>query len=239
MIDLKTYINEGLIWTYDPYFTIERTIKKFNLYNDEILLDDAIDNNTINYPNNHQKQEDIIKIRKYAKSFNIKYNDENEKEKSLKIKNDLNSFFNTFGWYYSNEKIEDNKIFYIYHPKFQHQINDKISKECKYLYHYTRHNLKNKILKEGLVPKSKDINLNYESRIHLLKDKIENLNNDDKNEIKQKILDKSEKLIEIKIDLSILDVVNFYIDPNLKNSSYITYNNIHPKYIKEIKDYEL
>lgn len=120
-------------------------------------------------------------------------------------------------------------------------MNNKVHNKYKYLYHYTRRKLKDKILKIGLVPRSNNDNekstAHYRGRIHLLNDKIDNFNDEIKDDILH-MFDGFGPLIEIKIDITKLNI-NFYIDPNSKECSYITYDNIHPKYIKEIKNYDV
>lgn len=101
MIDLKTYINEGFIWTYDPYFTIERAIKKFNIKKEYIRFK-QIDNYEHN--KNHQKQNIQIVI----------FDDGN-----INL-NELDKIFNTMGWYFSIS--QDHQRYYC--PKFQHSTNN-------------------------------------------------------------------------------------------------------------------
>lgn len=234
MISLNDYINEGLIYSYDPYRVIDLIKDKFNFikYND-INLHVSIDEyDKIDYLNNDKKQEDTISIN--VNSFiNKQEKEDNE------LKNEVDEYVNKLGWYFSHKYDKENV--YIYYPKFQFEINNKVHKNNKYLYHYTLKDKKDKILKFGLVPKHNktDSNFKYRNSIHLIKD---NLSDEYILKIKKnlfyKIFTQKDEIICIKINISKLNI-NFYIDPNFREFGYVTYDNIHPKYIDSIKDYEI
>lgn len=224
MKDLIEYIDEGLIWSYDPNYVVTKLKEKFKIKDDDVEIKHIDQEN--NHEKNNKEQDDIITL------FN---------DGTLTL-NELDKFFDVMGWYFRTSQNH----YRSYCPKFQHKINDKIHKNYKYLYHYTKKSKKDKILKYGLVPKENNSDLqevfHYRNRIHLLNTKYENLNTDDKKNLKAVFCDEKGKLlkdlIEITIDISKLDI-NFYIDPNVNDSSYITYDNILPKYIVKIEDYEV
>lgn len=231
MLNLIEYIDEGLIWTYDPYRVIDTIIKEFQLKKSEIDFLNSIDEyDRIDYENNDQYQEEVIGI-EYTKKFQDKQNKKN-----------LDDCLDKLGWYLATKNpIKNknrNKIFLVYYPKFQCKINDKVHEKYKYLYHYTEKSKKDKVLKYGLVPKESKENARfiYRNRVHLLNTKIDDVKDEKEKEELLDTFDGYNELIEIKIDISKFNS-NFYIDPNCRKYGYIVYDNIPPKYIDSIKDY--
>lgn len=230
MKNLKDYIeniNEGLICSYDPSKVIKFVKDKFNLNDKDIFF--------INYD-----IDEYVNNIKHYKNDKVQYNllgvldnDKYDKEK-------LDNYFNTLGWYFGTNDKYDNKYTNFYYPKFQYKINNTVHKENEYLYHYTLKLYKDKILKFGLVPRPNKLRSNflYRNRIHLIKD---NLTNDEINEFNNSLIKKlftdNDEIIKIKINISELNI-NFYVDPNSQRIGYMTYDNILPKYIESIEDYE-
>lgn len=142
-----------------------------------------------------------------------------------------------FGYYRSSivPVVQTNRKYYKLHnwvavqykQRIQDFINDK--KDVKFLYHISLSIYEEKILKQGLVPKSKNDRFNYPDRIYLLKD------NNEEN-IKSLILLLNEAKIEekhynynvYKIDLSKLTNTNFSIDYNYYPLAVFTADNIPP-----------
>lgn len=226
----KYYINEGLIWSYDPYFVKRSIMTAFRLKENDIRIFGIFDfdkyfDDEINHEDLNDKEQDAYIICRCNKLF----------------KKQLEAGFNTCGWFLHNtkESKDNNKELYYFYPKYQNKVNKDILAHNKILYHYSLKKYENKIKKYGLTPRSKNDEYDYPDSIFLLK---ENTPDDDKIAlIKQRYKTKEERenLIEIKIDVSKLqNDINFYIDPDKSNYSIFTYDNISPKCLI-INDYKI
>lgn len=125
-------------------------------------------------------------------------------------------------------KIEDtlknlDKISIIIEPKFDKKVNYT----GEYLYHTTDKKYLDKILKFGLIPKSKNTRSFYPERIYLSPDETYLLSIKD-----QLSKDKNGEYVDLKIRN--FQGLNLYKDVRFKGGFY-TYDNIHPKYIDVIK----
>ena len=109
--------------------------------------------------------------------------------------------------------------------------NDIIIPE--YLYHLTPENKVKKILEFGLVPKSNNRKTKYSERIYFFKEKNNYQDLLNKLKINDKINFKNSEycLLEISTDEKTI----YHTDPNYIDGVY-TYDNIHPKNIKVIKN---
>ncbi len=107
-------------------------------------------------------------------------------------------------------------------PKYDLSTYDQFDGE--YLYHTTNKNNLNKILKHGLVPKSKNTRSFYPERIYLSPDSESN-----KSIQNQLSSDKPGDYITLKIKK--FPELKLYKDVRFKSGFY-TYNNIPPKYIE-------
>jgi len=160
---------------------------------------------------------------------------------------------NAFGYFKSDIIKEDiiNDIKWIaiqFEPKFQDVINYKIIHNHKYLYHLSPTKYENKILKNGLIPKSKNDKFNYPYRVYLLMDKNEtfNINKTYLISVAKMLLNSRTSLITnqyindneytiYQIDISKLNKnINFYYDANLYPLSIFTVDNINPNAIQII-----
>lgn len=225
--DFETYIteiNEGLLKTYDIDFTINRLeilLSKLNIRFDVVKNQ----NNTIsiklnNYFDLKQGGLDyinncLINLFGWFPSF-IKTTNKNGMKKNLSYNKN---------WLITNKSIL-NKVELIYESKF-----DKTNKIPKFLYHLSIMGYKDKILKKGLCPKSKNKIGTHDNRIYVCIDPkhcydlievFKFINYDIKN------IDK--KWIIYKIDTEQLDI-NLYDDPNFKDKEFYLLNNVPPESI--------
>jgi hypothetical protein len=141
-------------------------------------------------------------------------------------------FLNTnnikYKYKFNHERLENNlinkNIIYI-KIRFESKFDKEIINNFEYLYHVCNKQNLNKILKIGLVPKSKNKITSHPERIYLL----QNINdayrlikkfefNDLVNNIKNEYI-----ILKIKINNNI----KLYNDPNHDNVGYYTYENIH------------
>lgn len=230
-----SFFNEGLIWSYDPQFTIrhicaavpqlgEDDFKIIDIYPDYVKNDFNLEHKMLK---NNKGQYQYIRCRLYNDS-------------KLKL-DDLNNIFKACGYFWCKKREHDNYVSHYYYPKFQEEINKKVRSQNKYLYHYTFKDFKRRIKKYGLVPKENENDTyKYPSRIFFLK---ENCDDATKRWFVEKLIEKKERknkdMIEIKVDLSKVDKrISFFTDPDYESFAYFCYENISPKAI-EIRDYDL
>lgn len=224
------HINEGLLKTYNIDFVIDKSLQLLSHLN--------VNFDIIKNPNN------TIKLIIF--NFNKVYID--------KLFDMLNSnFVNMFGWYPSYMYITNNanmknqmnydenylkkvhlyltKVSIIYESKFDEEINLPNK-----LYHISIQEYKNKILKNGITPKTKSKLSSHGNRIYVCKniqDCLEliprmNFYFFDKKNI-------NTKWLIYEIDTENLDL-KLYKDPNYINKGYYLLGNIPPKNIKIIKE---
>lgn len=116
-----------------------------------------------------------------------------------------------------------NNIFMMIEPNY----DEKVSFKGKYLYHTTDLKSLNKILKYGLIPKSKNTRSFYPSRIYLSPSEEMML------KIQQELKgDKAGDYVNLRIDN--FEGLSLYKDLRYKGG-FFTYDNIHPKYIEVLK----
>jgi hypothetical protein len=120
------------------------------------------------------------------------------------------------------EDDEATKLSFVYESKFGEEYTNTVSK----LYHMTDIDNVDKILSEGLVPKSRSKKSLHPERIYLgiSKESFDEEFTDFKNEL--------DRGVTLEVDASNLNL-KLYIDPNMNNAVY-TYDNINPKYITRI-----
>lgn len=222
----KYYINEGLIWSYDPFFVKRSIMTAFNLNDNDVRIFGIIDFNK------YANENDIIKNNKKQDSYIVC--------RCLKsFKKQLEAGFNTCGWFLHKikESKDKSKELYYFYPKYQDKVNDNIIKNNKILYHYSLKKYENRIRKYGLVPRSNNDEYEYPDSIFLFK---ENTPDKDKHILlKQRFKEEINDLIEIKVHVSKLQKnIDFYIDPDRSNYSIFTYDNISPECLS-IKDYRI
>lgn len=231
-------LNEGVFKSYDVSFVVRYLNEKLNFTTDQIKFanhkaegfifceddyNNECDNINVVIPVSYKRIDELQKIMS-ACGYTLSH--------SGKIENDL------------FQQLE-------YEKNVQNEVRGLVGK-YKYIYHLTPSVYVNKIMKQGLVPKSTNTFLNYTPRIYFLLDKktinygdvarilynrkIDDTELLDNQEIKNKTKDEIEKykseytLLRIKTS-NIIGKVKFYIDNNLPNSVYVT-ENISPEYIE-------
>lgn len=145
------------------------------------------------------------------------------------------------GYYegYRKNVNNDTRFIYItYEPKFKETVNDDVHKE-RVIYHISPSPYKDRILKNGFVPKSVNSIFKYPDRTYFF------LGSMGKTEVESWIpvfQSKNKKYGDRPYCLYTIDVkklprnVDFYSDPNLKGAIY-TMDNIAPNVIRQIEYY--
>ena len=181
----------------------------------------------------------ISKLERQISEFNYGdvsiFTDFNNKELSL----ELISLINSMGYFISivnlkaGEKLKDkndiektltnsDRISIMIEPNY----DDKINFNGEYLYHTTDSKNLDKILKYGLIPKSKNTRSFYPERIYL------SPNEDWMSSIRQELVgDKGGEYINLRIKN--FKGLSLYKDVRFKGG-FFTYDNISPKYIELI-----
>lgn len=143
------------------------------------------------------------------------------------ISQDLLHLIKTCGYFvasYGNEKSEinfnDKGLSLFIEPYYDTQVKF----DGEYLYHSTKKSALEKILKVGLIPKTKNTRSFYPKRIYLSPNKEYN-----DSIISQLNTDKPGDYVTLKIKN--FDGLKLYKDVRFKGGFY-TYTNIHPKYIE-------
>jgi hypothetical protein len=119
-----------------------------------------------------------------------------------------------------NELLKEKKISIVIEPKF----DKKIDFDDEYLYHTTNRENLEKIMKFGLIPKSKNTRTFYPERIYLSPNKDAMLKIKD-----QLVSDKGGEYINLRIKKP--KNISLYTDPRFKAGFY-TYDNISPENIE-------
>lgn len=155
------------------------------------------------------------------------------------IKENVSKAMHLCGYYLATEKIynkDDRFVILRYEPKY---IDDGtyIVRQSKFLYHLSPFKYKDKILKNGFVPRSNNGRFNYPDRCYFFRDTM------NKSEVLswiptfQKATEdrKDAKYCLYTIDVSKINAnVVFYLDPNLRGGCY-TADNISPTAIENIE----
>lgn len=156
------------------------------------------------------------------------------------VKENITKAMHLCGYYLADGRIYkgDNRFIILrYEPKYIDE-GTRIVRECQFLYHLSPLKYKEKILKNGFVPRCKNGRFNYPDRCYFFMDNMP------KNTILSWIpifqkATKNRKNIShclYTIDVSkINDNVVFYLDPNLKGGCY-TADNISPNVIVNVED---
>lgn len=167
------------------------------------------------------------------------YEDEEENDEIL-----LKSIMNKNG-YILKEKIksfegDDYHYDYYFTPKFSYESTEEAYSGDMCVYHLTNDYYINKILKNGLVPKTKNKIENHPDRVYVTKKK--NMNNkfilQMYKYMKNHTYKKIKKLYILKIDLSKCEDKRFFWDPSAPNGMF-TYENIPPQCITIEKEYKI
>ncbi len=250
------YLNEGLVKSYDVNKVKNILQNNKNLFKDLIVpewlqqiqnIDENVKEQLLEYFPLEKEQIEIIN-RKHDINFIVIYIPDIAINLQL-----IEKTMNAFGYFKSDiikeEVINDIKWVAIqFEPKFQDVITYEIKHNHKYLYHISPTKYEHKILKNGLIPKSKNDKFNYPYRVYLLMDKDNsfNLNKTYLISIAKMLLGSKLNLVNnqyvndneytiYQIDISKLNNnINFYYDTNLYPLSIFTVDNINPNAIKII-----
>jgi len=253
---LEDKLNEGLILTHDIYDASK------SLKNNSILWITEPDNsnNTIKFYTESINISDFVKFNTLI--FNLGYFISKitpyklirgiEGGKTMNYKDFFIDYINNET---KSQSIEDIvKFYFVLEPKFD--ITNK--PKTNILYHVTVERFLDKIKKNGLIPKSENFITTHPDRIYFTydiedaekyaKSKVtwyKRINNTNTIQNKPRIGIRNQndeyikdKYILLKIDISNIDDLIFYEDPNFKGKGIYTYSTISPKYI-EVMDLEL
>ena len=145
------------------------------------------------------------------------------------------------GYFPSETKVsKDGTTLYIYYePRHQNKVNELVQDE-EYIYHLTHTNKVNKILKNGLVPKTNNKKFLYPDRIYCFLHEpdvddclilMKQFYNEELKKAKQKnITVYNGTYTLLKIDTELVKNIDFSYDPNAIDCVY-TYDNIPPQAI--------
>ena len=227
---------------------IEEKKPKYLRFNDDYFLDDVNEGLITTY--RAESVKDIV-CRKFNISEECFQIDKDYKTIGLYLKTTMDSntigeienYMRTCGYHSARKRklyTEDgvSYYFYLFEPKFSEDITDSIKTRYKYLYHATPSICVNKILKKGLVPRSKNSMFTYPDRIYFMLG--DNLNEEQLKVLcrvralrfrkQSNIIDNNDYSI-LRIDLSqVGNSVKFYVDPFADEAIY-TFENVSPKAI--------
>lgn len=241
LISLENKLNEGLIMTHDIHDAkniIEDVISKWFWFKINI------NNNKIFLNINDGKFTEKTYIEFLILLNNLGYYISN-----IKITNKYNRINkvtpNDFKNSYLNDDILVNIIEYDFIIEAKFDISHKL--KTNILYHVTETRYLDKIIKNGLVAKSKNTLSDYPERIYFTYNLDDaNMYIKNKNRYYLTNMDKSEQPIKSKypkIEFTILEIslpennnLIFYEDPNFIDKDIYTYDNIEPKFINIFKN---
>lgn len=219
----QSYLYEGLTKTIKPEIAVEKLIKYF---------DGFIFGCQVNYNPLNVNKTPIITFYISADAYEDEYNSNALKE--------LKAIIGNLGYCIAAEKkINNYNYVFSLHPKFIYEVTEYVYNNCDgILYHITDVNTYQKIIKNGLIPRSNQKGINgdkYPDRVYFYTSKNYGLLNSyakDLFRFKPEIT----KAIILKIDLkdrkSYIEnyeatMYRFFDDPKGQNSVF-TYENIDP-----------
>ncbi|WP_146739363.1 hypothetical protein [Pseudoprevotella muciniphila] len=225
----NTMIDEGLIKTYPIDKTINYIVRKYGLDNRQVRVS-PINNGIVDV--------DIITIilRNTIDSNTL---------------GDIKHDFQTCG-YFNNQKPTQihntNYLFFCFEPKFSQDVTTMVRQNYRYLYHSSPKIFQDKVMRCGLIPKSKNTLFLYPDRtflmvgdnlnsqqINVLKN-VQTERNSNCNTLNQK---ETKEHILITIDVSkIPQDVKFYCDP-LSHRAIFTNDNIPRHSIVNVEPFTL
>jgi hypothetical protein len=226
--------------------TFSEYIRQSTLSNNPNLL-----NETLTYSISHDKfsdkMEDLLRNDKSIADYSVEPETDgvkvditfNKKDKEFLSK--LNSLLNLAN-YYTSFYITDGKlvkyglslasffnmkssITFCFNKRYDFSDSGIKSK----LYHITDSDLEDKIIKQGLVPKSKRMIDNHPERIYLFDSKrnVRYFIEQKQNELKRN--GENFKPMVLQIDVPLVDKLKLYVDPKYYGASaFYTYDNISP-----------
>lgn len=228
MID-QNNLNEGLIRTYPIETVIKFLIEKFQIQQDQILI--------------QKVEEEGIPTKCLTLVLPLKVS--NNTVGSIKQE------MNVWGYFVAKDLIRDinrNISYILFEPKYSQDVSNIIRSKYSVLYHMTSAPFLEKIKNNGLCPTSKNSLFLYPSRVFFMKgDTLDN---------KQKRILKNVKLARdnsdrskrnpnynqqaylLTLDLSkIPEDVKMYVDPFASSGGFFTYDNIPPSAIVNIEPF--
>lgn len=208
-------INEGLIMTHDIHSAKNIICRKFNLQSQQFCI------TPINFDNTIVNLGVIIL----------------EKGTSQNVIGEIKHYMQTLGYFECvKPKYVEEKIVLIFEPHFSKDISNEIKDKYKILYHATPTIYVNKILKNGLVPKSKNTLFFYPSRVYCMRGN--DLSDEQVKILKNVQGQRGEKTHHDNNEYTILSIsvskipqdVKFYADPMAPHAVF-THDNIPPQAI--------
>lgn len=242
LITAENELNDGLILTHDIHDSLD-AILKFTSINDIDMADETIIDNKIHITTSKLNMITLTKLLTLFNNLGY-YIAEIVAYKPFRNKLLPKTYkFDDFKFHHFNEISLNSIVQYDFElePKFdtKHKLKSNI------LYHVTEDRYLDRVLKYGLMTKSKNTLKTYPERIYFTYN-IE----DSKTYISTKtsyyrrndleIFDKENpknnynkvKFIILKINIPDSDNIIFYDDPNFKDNGLYTYDSINPKYIE-------
>lgn len=208
-------MNEGLIMTHDINSVKNIICRKFNLRPQQFCITSRNFDNTIVYLG-------VIILEKGA---------------SQNVIGEIKHYMQTFGYFECvKPKYVEEKIVLVFEPHFSKDISKEIRDKYKILYHATPAIYVNKILKNGLVPKSKNTLFFYPSRVYCMRGN--NLSDERIKLLKNVQTQRGIKTHHDNNEYTILSIsvskipqnVKFYADPMAPHAIF-THDNIPPQAI--------
>lgn len=217
----KEYLVEGLITTYPKDKVKNMLVKEFKLDPSQIYF-------------YKRGKTHLIAI--------ILYSNSATKEVIGNITNRMNSCGYFLCQNYKAHPTIKNVGAIVFEPKFTNDVSEEVRESCRYLFHCTPTKYVQKIMKNGLIPKSKNTLYLYPDRIFLMKG--DTLKSHQKEVLKavQYIrnlgISFEDKYSLLTIDVSkIPDDVMMYNDPNAEDAIFV-YDNIPPSAIVKVEDFK-
>lgn len=208
-------INEGLIMTHDINSAKNIICRKFNLRPQQFCITSrSFDNTIVNLG--------VIIL---------------EKGSSQSVIGEIKHYMQTLGYFECvKPKYVEEKIVLIFEPHFSKDISNEIRDKYKILYHATLTIYVNKILKNGLVPKSKNTLFFYPSRVYCMRGN--DLSDEQVKLLKNVQVQRGAKTHHDNNEYTILSIsvskipqnVKFYADPMAPHAIF-THDNIPPQAI--------
>ena len=223
---INNNVNEGLIKTYNPDITYSILQRVFRIYDHEIFIDSydsqikyAFNDNNLNFPmeiniDQYITLNEILGIEKKINLCGYII--------STIIINDI-LYKTTYEFIEKNKNNIFNNISFLIDAKYDVSINMNKLKDI-YIYHITHIKYKDKILTNGLIPKSKN-KLSYHLDRIYFETNITQLNN-----LATQLYPGETNLIYLKINIKDI-TCKFYQDPNYSSGIY-TFENIPPNQIE-------
>lgn len=143
---IRSRMDEGLITTYDIDTVMRSLEKKFSLTDYQVIRRTGENNNGDDYiliivPNNESKE----------------------------TIGDIKHYMNTCGFFLSENRLENNMFVLRFEQKYTKDVTEDILRNCNFLYHLTPSVCVDKILKKGLIPKSKNAIFKYPDRLFFMR----------------------------------------------------------------------